>query len=240
MRKNIRTVLGLLTAVLFAGAVSVKAAENPEIYLQSAYVKDSEKEIQTDCMVKNGDEITNGKLRIFYDADKVKLLSAESGQGLGDAMCEINDCLKGNKKEGELVTAFASSGSIEKEGVILSMKFQIKEGVEKGDKITFTLKPEKIAGESGDFEAKESKLEFEVGKKDVQTSGSQDNTDKDNTDKDNTDKDNNNNTGKDSTRKTDKVKTGDDMEVGKYAVLGVGAGLVILGCAIMTAKKKKQ
>lgn len=230
MRKNIRTVLSLLTAVLFAGAVPVKAAENPEIYLQSAYVKDSEKEIQTDCMVKNGDEVTNGKLRIFYDADKVKLLSAESGEGLGDTMCKINDCLEGNKKEGELVAAFASSGSIEKEGAILSMKFQIKEGVEKGDKITFTLKPEKIAGESGDFEAKESKLEFEVGKKDVQTSGPQDNTDKGN----------GGDTGKESTGKTDKVKTGDDMEVGKYAVLGVGTGLVILGCAVMTEKKKKK
>ena len=76
----------------------------------------------------------------------------------------------------------------------------------------------------------ESKLEFEVGKKDVQTSGPQDNTDKGN----------GGDTGKESTGKTDKVKTGDDMEVGKYAVLGVGTGLVILGCAVMTEKKKKK
>lgn len=241
MRKSIKTAIGLLTAVLFAGAVPVKAAENPDLYLQSAYVKDSENEIQTDCMVKNGDAVTNGKIRVFYDADKVELLSADAGEGLGDAMCEINDCLEGNKKEGELVAAFASSGSIEKEGALLNMKFQIKDGVEKGDKITFTMKPEKVAGEAGDFDVKEAKLEFEVGKKDVQTSVPQENQDgdkDDDKDKDK-DKDKDRDNGKGSTGKTNKVKTGDEAEIGKYAVLIAGTGLVILACVVMARRKKK-
>ena len=241
MRKSIKTAVGLLAAVLFAGAVPVKAAENPDIYLQSSYVKDSENEIQTDCMVKNSDVVTNGKVRILYDSDKVKLLSAEAGEGLGNAMCEINDCLKGNKKEGELVAAFASSGNIEKEGAILNMKFQIKDGIETGDKITFTLKPEKLAGENGDFDVKESKLEFEVDKKEIQTSVPQDNQSDKGEDKDkdkNPDKDKD--SGKGSTGKTNKVRTGDEAEVGKYAALGAGTGLIILVYIVMAAKKKKK
>lgn len=236
MRKGIRAALGLLAAVLVAGTVPVKAAETPDLYLQAEYVKENDREIQADCMVKNGDGITNGKVRILYDADKVKLVSSEAGKGLGNAMCEINDCLKGNKQEGELVAAFASSGNIEKEGAILTMKFRLDDSVKDGDKITFTVKPEKLAGKSGDFTVKEVVLEFEAGKKDTQvnTPGEND-QDKDQ----NKDQNKNQNKGT-SSKKPNKVKTGDDTEVGRYVALGAGAGLIILICAVVAVKRRKK
>lgn len=236
MIKRMRAALGLLAAMLVAGAVPVRAAETPDLYLQAEYVKENDKEIQADCMVKNGDGITNGKVRILYDADKVKLVSSEAGKGLGNAMCEINDCLKGNKQEGELVAAFASSGNIEKEGAILTMKFRLDDSVKDGDKITFTVKPEKLAGKSGDFTVKEVVLEFEAGKKDTQvnTPGEND-QDKDQ----NKDQNKNQNKGT-SSKKPNKVKTGDDTEVGRYVALGAGAGLIILICAVVAVKRRKK
>lgn len=244
MRKRMKAALGLLAAVLFTGAVPVSAAETPELYMQAEYVKESDKEIQADCMVKNGDSVTNGKVRIFYDAEKVKLVSSEAGKGLGDAMCEINDCLEGNKKEGELVAAFASSGSIEKEGAVLTMKFQLDDSVKDGDKITFTVKPEKMAGESGDFDLKEAVLEFEAGKEGPQTSvpGESDKDEDKDEDKDK-DKDKDKDTDKDkggSSKKPNKVKTGDETEVGTYVALGAGTGLIILICAATAVKKRKK
>lgn len=236
MRKRMKAALGLLAAVLFTGAVPVSAAETPELYMQAEYVKESDKEIQADCMVKNGDSVTNGKVRIFYDAEKVKLVSSEAGKGLGDAMCEINDCLEGNKKEGELVAAFASSGSIEKEGAVLTMKFQLDDSVKDGDKITFTVKPEKLAGESGDFDLKEAVLEFEAGKEGTQTSvpGESDKDEDKDEDKDK-DKDKGG-----SSKKPNKVKTGDETKVGTYVALGAGTGLIILICAAIAVKKRKK
>lgn len=156
MRKRMKAALGLLAAVLFTGAVPVSDAETPELYMQAEYVKESDKEIQADCMVKNGDSVTNGKVRIFYDAEKVKLVSSEAG------------------KEGPQTS---------------------------------------VPGESDKDEDKDE--------------------DKDK-DKD-TDKDKGG-----SSKKPNKVKTGDETEVGTYVALGAGTGLIILICAATAVKKRKK
>lgn len=229
MKGKMKATLGLLSAMFILGSVPVMASEKPELYLQAEYIKDSDKAIQVECKIKNGDSVNNGKIRVLYDADKAELQSSGRGDGLGNGMCEINDCLKGNKEEGELVAAFASSENIKKEGSILSMKFQIKDSVKKGDKISFTLKPEKLAGESGDFEGKEVTMEFETGKEEVQTSKLESTTsDKD----DNKDK-------SASDKKTGNVKTGDEAAAGKYMALGIGAGIIAL-VGIASATKKKR
>lgn len=249
MKARMKAALSLLSVMFMLISVPVMASEKPEMYLQAEYVKDSDKEIQVECKIKNGDSVSNGKIRVLYDADKAELKSSGAGDALEGTMCEINDCLKGNKEAGELVAAFASSEKIKKEGSILSMKFQVKDGVKDGDKISFTLKPEKLAGESGDFETKEIIMEFEAGKEKTQIgnpeSGNAGNGGSIDTEEN---KDDGKNKESDTDKKPDQqkvdkkksnVKTGDETETGKYIVLGAGAGIIVLAGAVAAIKKKK-
>ena len=221
MKARMKAALSLLSVMFMLISVPVMASEKPELYLQAEYVKDSDKEIQVECKIKNGDSVSNGKIRVLYDADKAELKSSGAGDALEGVMCEINDCLKGNKEAGELVAAFASSEKIKKEGSVLSMKFQVKDG----DKISFTLKPEKLAGESGDFTEKEVTMKFETGKKEAQISKPQGSDTDEDKEKLNSDK------------KISNVKTGDETAAGKYIALGIGAGIIALG-SIAAVKKK--
>ena len=221
MKARMKAALSLLSVMFMLISVPVMASEKPELYLQAEYVQDSDKEIQVECKIKNGDSVSNGKIRVLYDADKAELKSSGAGDALEGAMCEINDCLKGNKEAGELVAAFASSEKIKKEGSVLSMKFQVKDG----DKISFTLKPEKLAGESGDFTEKEVTMKFETGKKEAQISKPQGSDTDEDKEKLNSDK------------KISNVKTGDETAAGKYIALGIGAGIIALG-SIAAVKKK--
>lgn len=222
MKARMKAALSLLSVMFMLISVPVMASEKPELYLQAEYVQDSDKEIQVECKIKNGDSVSNGKIRVLYDADKAELKSSGAGDALEGAMCEINDCLKGNKEAGELVAAFASSEKIKKEGSVLSMKFQVKDG----DKISFTLKPEKLAGESGDFTEKEVTMKFETGKKEAQISKPQGSDTDEDKEKLNSDK------------KISNVKTGDETAAGKYIALGIGAGIIALG-SIAAVKKKR-
>lgn len=226
MKARMKAALSLLSVMFMLISVPVMASEKPELYLQAEYVQDSDKEIQVECKIKNGDSVSNGKIRVLYDADKAELKSSGAGDALEGAMCEINDCLKGNKEAGELVAAFASSEKIKKEGSVLSMKFQVKDGVKDGDKISFTLKPEKLAGESGDFTEKEVTMKFETGKKEAQISKPQGSDTDEDKEKLNSDK------------KISNVKTGDETAAGKYIALGIGAGIIALG-SIAAVKKKR-
>ena len=106
------------------------------------------------------------------------------------------------------------------------MKFQVKDGVKDGDKISFTLKPEKLAGESGDFTEKEVTMKFETGKKEAQISKPQGSDTDEDKEKLNSDK------------KISNVKTGDETAAGKYIALGIGAGIIALG-SIAAVKKKR-
>lgn len=222
MKARMKAALSLLSVMFMLISVPVMASEKPELYLQAEYVQDSDKEIQVECKIKNGDSVSNGKIGVLYDADKAELKSSGAGDALEGAMCEINDCLKGNKEAGELVAAFASSEKIKKEGSVLSMKFQVKDG----DKISFTLKPEKLAGESGDFTEKEVTMKFETGKKEAQISKPQGSDTDEDKEKLNSDK------------KISNVKTGDETAAGKYIALGIGAGIIALG-SIAAVKKKR-
>ena len=90
------------------------------------------------CKMENGNAITSGKLRITYDAKQLKLVKTEAGEALRGALCEINDCLTGNKAEGEIVVAFASSETIS-DGNLVKLSFEKQEGVTETDKITIDV-----------------------------------------------------------------------------------------------------
>lgn len=235
--------LGLMALLMMLQTVPASAAGKEAVILKGK--QEGEEKIQLQCYTEMGNEITNGKLRLLYDEEKVKLVSSAEGDALEGGMCEINDCLTGNKKEGELVAAFASSGTLKEKGNILSMEFELQEGVEKDDKIDFQLKTEKLSGNNGDIEAANVKLDFVVGNTEEQVSSKAEDDDKD----DKKEEDKKDESSKDKTpskensssgnKKSGIVKTGDETEILKYALLGGGTLVVILGCAV-TLKKKKR
>lgn len=236
--------LGLMALLMMLQTVPASAAGKEAVILKGK--QEGEEKIQLQCYTEMGKEITNGKLRLLYDEEKVKLVSSAEGDALEGGMCEINDCLTGNKKEGELVAAFASSGTLKEKGNILSMEFELQEGVEKDDKIDFQLKTEKLSGNNGEIEAANVKLDFVVGNTEEQVSSKAEDDDKDDkkeedkkeeSNKDKTPSKENSSSGN---KKPGKVKTGDETEVLKYALLGGGTLVVILGCAVTSKKKKKK
>lgn len=236
MRKGKKLILGLVSALLLCQSVPVMAAGKAEISLKAKQDSKNEKQLEVNCYLNKAEGITNGKLRIFYDKDQVKLVSSESGESLGEGLCEINDCLTGNKPEGELVAAFASSKEVKEKSNLLEMKFELKDGVEKDDEIKFSVKPEKLSGDSGNVSAEEAELTFVVGKSGEQTSeGTGSSNDKD----DDKDKDDNKTSSTGSSKNTGKVKTGDETDIIKYVLIGGGTLLVIGVCAATARKKKK-
>lgn len=250
MKKGKKIILGLLGAFLVGRTVSVMAAESPELSLKAQH-DSSETKIEVHCYMENGKNVTNGKVRIYYDAEKVKLSSDQAGEVLSVGLCEINDCLTGNKPEGELVAAFASAQNVKEEGNLLDMTFEILSGVEKDTEIKFQVKPEKISGDNGDLSVEAAELTFVVGKNGEQVSnaagsenngGEQDNTDKkeDNDKKGSSTTDEKSSSSSGTKKSTGKIKTGDDTEIMIYCIIGGGTLLVILLCvAVMIRKKRK-
>lgn len=163
MKKRMMAAAGLLALMLIPCPVSVNAAENPKIFMKVQDYKKEDKTLQVNCMMENGEDVTNGKLRVYYEAEKITLVSDETGEALSEGMLEVNDCLTGNKEEGEMVLAFASAQAVAADGSLLDMEFELKEGVKEGDKITFEVKAEKLAGDQGDHETSTPKIIYTVG-----------------------------------------------------------------------------
>ena len=240
MKKRMIAAAGLLALMLIPCPVSVNAAENPKIFMKVQDYKKEDKTLQVNCMMENGEDVTNGKLRVYYEAEKITLVSDETGEALSEGLLEVNDCLTGNKEEGEMVLAFASAQTVAADGSLLDMEFELKEGVKEGDKITFEVKAEKLAGDQGDHETSTPKIIYTVGGEQAEEGQDKDNQDKD------TNKNNDKNTpsGNDkkgsSSKKGSGVKTGDESPVGLYLALSAGAAAVLLGSKIMLTKKRKD
>lgn len=199
------------------------------------------------CKMENGNAITSGKLRIAYDAKQLKLVKTEAGEALSGALCEINDCLTGNKAEGEIVVAFASSETIS-DGNLVKLSFEKQEGVTETDKITINVKAENVAGDNGEVDVTTKNLTFTLDGKtqtsEEQTSNNQ--TSNKQNSKENsssTSKKNTNNTSTNtstkngSTTKTGNAKTGDDTNIIPFILSGVVAGIVII---LLVKRQKRQ
>ena len=259
MKKRTRKIAMLcMSALLFVQAMPVWAAGGTEIALNPGKAQEGS-QVQVACEITNAQEVTNGKIRIHYDASKLVLTADSAGGALSGALCEVNDCLTGNKEEGEIVAAFASSTPLAEDGSLLDMTFQLADGVKAGDTADIQVDIEELAGDSGNIGNNEmhtasitveAKGENPNPGGDDHKPGGDDNKNPGGDDgSQGSDKnDGNGNKGTtpattpakksgNSTTTSKSAKTGDDTNI-LFPVLGVGAAAVVI--AAVAAKKKKE
>lgn len=214
----------LLAGFVTLQAVPVMAEETAVISFQRSESSGQDGAIILVCGMKNGTQVTNGKMRILYDGDKLKLKSSKAGKHLENALCEINDCLTGNKAEGEVVMAFASSKAIDPDGELAELQFQPAQGVDKEEELSVEVRVEKLSGDDGDVRAEGKILTF-------RTDGSE---------TDPKDPDRQEIPGGDDSKNTDsgKVKTGDSTAV--LPVMTAGAVALLAAVSILAVKKKRK
>lgn len=75
MKVGRKLMVCLLTAFVMCQTVYAQTAAQAEISLKAKQDDKNEKQLEVNCYME-GKEITNGKLRIFYDKDQVKLVSS--------------------------------------------------------------------------------------------------------------------------------------------------------------------
>lgn len=246
-----------MSALLFVQAMPVWAAGETEIALNPGKAQEGG-QVQVACEITDGREVTNGKIRIHYDASKLTLTADSAGGALSGALCEVNDCLTGNKEEGEIVAAFASSSPLTEDGSLLDMTFQLADGVKAGDTADIQVDIEELAGDSGDIghnETHAAAITVEAkgenpgpGGDDNKNPGGDDNKTPGGDKNDGTDGDGNKGTTptptpaknkKSGTTTTSKsAKTDDDTNM-VFPLLGAGAAVAVIA-AVVAAKKKKE
>ena len=255
-----------MSALLFVQAMPVWAAGGTEIALNPGKAQEGS-QVQVACEITNAQEVTNGKIRIHYDASKLVLTADSAGGALSGALCEVNDCLTGNKGEGEIVAAFASSTPLAEDGSLLDMTFRLADGVKAGDTADIQVDIEELAGDSGNIGNNETHTAYITveAKGEDPNPGGDDNKPGGDDNKPGED-DNKNPGGDDGGQGDDKndgngnkgttptkspakksgngtttsksAKTGDDTNI-LFPVLGVGAAAVVIA-AVAAAKKKKE
>ena len=149
-RKKLKLAVGLLMAVLTVQIMPVQAAEIATVQMNVESYSSADRTLDVSCMLENGENVTNGKLRFKYDPNQLTLTETGAGDVMANALTEINDCRTGNKAEGEIVGVFASANNITPDGSMFKMKFQLKDEVKEGDQIKFDVSVEKLAGDAGD------------------------------------------------------------------------------------------
>ena len=201
------------------------------------YEKDS-RCAKVHCKMQVKDEVTNGKLRITYDEKQIKLVSSEKGEGIGNGMCEINDCLTGNKEEGEIVAAFASADSLPQKGNLLELTFELEKSVKEKEPVQVELKIEKLANQNTEVEAVGDSLTFTVKDGEIENPNSnpEQNDDTEESQENDTQEDKNHQNG--SASKPNKVKTGDDTGIFSLIIVGGVAFAIAVGCIISKKMKK--
>lgn len=163
MRKNRKNYLFMLfigILLLFSGETA-KAAESQQAVV-SIQKEESQDGIRCTAKLEDGQDITSGKIRITYNDKQLKLKKSEAGEGLQQTLSEINDCVDGNKPEGEIVLAFAASDAIPAEKNLLNMEFEAQEDVKESDKITINLQVVNLDGDQGTVDAMTKNLTFSL------------------------------------------------------------------------------
>lgn len=232
--------IAAVMSFVFLQTVTVFAAGNTNtISLKLAEYKKDSRCAKIHCKMQIKDEVTNGKLRITYDDKQIKLLSSESGEGIGNGMCEINECLTGNKKEGEIVVAFASADALPKEGNLLELTFELEKSVKDKDPVQVELKIEKLANQDTEVEATGDSLTFTAENGEIEDS---DNNQEQNDDSEEESKENDiqgdKNHQNGTASKPKRVKTGDNTGIFSLVVAGGTAIAIAAGCIISKKIKK--
>ena len=169
IRKNYLIMLFVGILLLFSGETA-KAAESQQAVV-SIQKEESQDGIRCVAKLENGQNITSGKIRITYSDKQLKLKTAEAGESLQQALSEINDCVDGNKPEGEIVLAFASSDAIPAAKNLLNMEFEAQEGVKESDKITIDIQVVNLDGDQGTVDAITKNLTFSLDGKTEESKG---------------------------------------------------------------------
>lgn len=164
--KGAAAALAMIGCMIMIQALPVYADGNPSVVLNNAGLDMKKRTLQVDCNMAGMDKVTNGKLRVTYDGSKLRLLENQTGSIVSgsDALCEMNDCLTGNKKEGEIVFAFASAGELPSEGCLASMKFSIADEVAVREKVKVSVSVENMAGNEGNVNAGSKNLTVTIRK----------------------------------------------------------------------------
>lgn len=169
MKINRKTVAMVMIGIfLLVQAVPVMADVKVKLQL-NAKAPQINQQLQVFCDLKNASQITNGKLRLNYSPHQLKLISVNRGEALNQALCEINDCLTGNKQEGEIVIAFAASEPLAEDGNIISIEFELTSEVQVKDKIEVMATAENLGGNAGEISAEIGNLSVEVQPEDAGT-----------------------------------------------------------------------
>lgn len=239
MKKNLKMTVVLLFMMLLSQSTFVVAAEKAKVFMDVQEYKESDRTLKAVCKMEKGNGVTNGKLRIYYDAEKVEIMPSEAGDVLSEGMHEINDCLTGNKSEGEVVLVFAAAQELPADGSLLNMGFKLKDGVKEGDKLTFNIKVEKLSGDNGSLETETPEIVYTVGKGQEENPGVQDQDNKDENDGKNNGKNESNDGGKNS-GKRNSVKTGDETSVVLYLLLAGGAAVLGIGGVVLSRRNKRN
>ena len=159
---RLKAAAGALVAALMIQAIPVLASETATVQMQADSYSSADRTLAVSCMLENGENVTNGKLRFHYDPEQLTLTETGNGTVMDGAMTVINDCLTGNREEGEIIVAFASANNISPDGSMVTMKFSVNESVQAGDQIPFDVSVEKLAGNNGDVNVQVTEFVYTV------------------------------------------------------------------------------
>ena len=248
--KIIAIFAGVMLIILQTITVFAESNTNTLSLKLAEYNKES-RSVKVYCEMQMQDKVTNGKVRITYNSKQLKLVSSEKGKALENGLCEINDCLTGNKEEGEIVAAFASADNLPEEGHLLEFSFEVDKSVKEEDSVQVELKAEKLSNDEADVPVEAENLTFtlkdgtvenpsEDNKKDEkETDNSSTSKTQDNKSKTQTKGSSSSNSSKSgTTSKQNPVKTGDDTKILPFVITG-GAAFIIIVAVIVSRKNKK-
>ena len=159
---RLKAAAGALVAALMIQAMPVLASETATVQMQADSYSSADRTLAVSCMLENGENVTNGKLRFHYDPAQLTLTETGNGTVMDGAMTVINDCLTGNREEGEVIGVFASANNISPDGSMFTMKFSVNEGVQAGDQIPLEVSVEKLAGKNGDVAVQVTEFVYTV------------------------------------------------------------------------------
>lgn len=160
MKKFLNWMMCLLLGLALL-PTAVLAADTDEISVEASAPSANESGWSVVLKLSGSESVSNGKIRISYDASQLSLKTDEAGDLLKDSAVVINDCLEGNKDEGEIVLVFASSGTIDASGTLLTMTFDVK--AEDGSTIQITPEIEEFKNGDDDVSCTAKALGVVVG-----------------------------------------------------------------------------
>lgn len=148
IKKHIRLFIKISMLLLIClSSRTALAAETTQLYMQMELPKEpGDVTVKASCEAAGAGKLTNGKIRIRYDAEKLKLEKSEAGAALKGFMYEINDCTQKEgvkKEEGEVVLVFATSEAKEVNGSMIWLTFSMKKDT-KPDRASLTVTVEEL------------------------------------------------------------------------------------------------